>query len=118
METLSKAEVHEPEPVKNEHPPCYIEYVARFDGFPKIQADIIARAKQGHLKYGVYLQPFNGRNVKMDIYQELLDAGQYFEQLLQELGRDHLKYPFWYNRSRELRNLIRDISETRPETVL
>jgi hypothetical protein len=118
MNPVSKAEVHEPPPVVNGHSPCYLEYAARFEGNPRIQADIVARAQQGFLKYGTYLQPFNGRNVKMDIYQELLDAGQYFEQLLAELGRGHLKYPFWYNRSQELRNLIREIAMENPTKPL
>ena len=47
---------------------------------PSLMADLTARAEEGRLKYGTYLQPFNGRDAKIDAYQESLDAIMYLEQ--------------------------------------
>lgn len=46
--------------------------------------DIQERKREGTLKYGTPLQPFNGRSALRDLYQELLDATQYIRQLIYE----------------------------------
>lgn len=46
--------------------------------------DIKQRKKDGIKKYGTVLQPFNGRNSAIDLYQELIDAVQYCKQLIIE----------------------------------
>jgi len=38
----------------------------------------------GITRYGTALQPFNGRNAKLDLYEELLDAVMYLKQDLTE----------------------------------
>lgn len=64
----------QPLPIKNEHP--IIQDL--------VQVDIEARKKLGISRYGTALQPFNGRDVEKDIYEELLDAAIYMRQRLYE----------------------------------
>lgn len=47
-------------------------------------ADMKARDEIGQERYGVRLQPHNGRDVIIDLYQELLDATVYMRQLIYE----------------------------------
>ncbi len=70
-ENLSKKE---PAPVKNELPAVW----------DLVIKDINDRDKFGQNKYSTRLQPFNGRNVLRDLYQELLDAIVYIRQLIYE----------------------------------
>ena len=42
------------------------------------------RAEFGKAKYGMYLQPNNGRDSLIDTYQELLDAVVYIRSLIFE----------------------------------
>ncbi len=49
-----------------------------------VMADMQARDQEGRRKYGVPLQPFNGRDVLIDTYQELLDACVYIRQAIYE----------------------------------
>lgn len=65
---------HEPPPVANDSPPIY----------QLVMADIETRALAGHVKYGMFLQPWNGRDALMDLYQELLDACCYIRQRMEE----------------------------------
>jgi hypothetical protein len=46
--------------------------------------DLESRKAMGMKKYGVPLQPFNGRNAKKDLYEELLDAVLYLRQEMYE----------------------------------
>jgi hypothetical protein len=46
--------------------------------------DIEARKAVGISRYGTPLQPFNGRNVDQDLYEELIDATVYLRQRLVE----------------------------------
>jgi hypothetical protein len=68
----------QPLPTPNEGP-CVQDMVV---------TDIDARKALGVRRYGTVLQPFNGRDVLRDIYEELLDAAIYLRQLLYE--REHL----------------------------
>lgn len=47
-------------------------------------ADIEARRLVGIERYGTALQPFNGRDVFRDLYEELLDAACYVKQAMVE----------------------------------
>lgn len=49
-----------------------------------VQKDIEDRAKVGAIKYGTRLQPHNGRDALLDLYQELLDGAQYIRQAIYE----------------------------------
>ena len=64
----------QPKPVKNDNPAVW-DLVLR---------EIADRDKFGEAKYGVRLQPHNGRDVLTDLYEELLDAVVYTRQLLFE----------------------------------
>jgi hypothetical protein len=68
------ASQQEEAPIPNEEEPV----------FKQVIADLQERAEFGFKKYGVYLQPFNGRNAAMDAYQETLDHANYMRQLLDE----------------------------------
>jgi len=46
-----------------------------------VLSDMINRDKIGKLRYGVRLQPFNGRDTLQDLYEELLDAVVYLRAL-------------------------------------
>lgn len=49
-----------------------------------VKADMTARDVEGRRKYGVPLQPENGRDGLVDLYQELLDAVVYVRSLIYE----------------------------------
>jgi hypothetical protein len=59
----------------------------------KIRRDLIARSEMGIKKYGVALGPFNGRDSKMDAYQELLDAYLYYCNAMYEEQNPQLATP-------------------------
>lgn len=46
--------------------------------------DIRRRKELGLSKYGTPLQARNGRDARMDLYEELLDAVQYLRQWIEE----------------------------------
>ena len=54
----------------------------------RVQGDLTLRAEMGREKYGTYLRVNNGRNVRLDLYQEVMDALMYSEQLVMEGDRD------------------------------
>ena len=66
----------QPMPVVNDHP----------DIQSRVIADIEARRLVGIKRYGTALQPWNGRDALVDLYEELLDACCYIKQ-----GRDASK---------------------------
>lgn len=49
-----------------------------------VVADMQARDEVGMHRYGTRLQPHNGRDVLIDLYQELLDAAVYTRQAIYE----------------------------------
>lgn len=51
---------------------------------PLVIQDMTDRDNWGRSKYGVPLQPFNGRDPLVDLYQEFLDAIVYTKQFLLE----------------------------------
>lgn len=66
--------VEQPAPVPSDHP----EIV------PQVIADLTARAVVGKLRYGVALQPWNGRDPARDAYEEAQDLTIYLKQLVIE----------------------------------
>jgi hypothetical protein len=50
--------------------------------------DLVCRAEAGNLKYGTYLETFNGRDPLMDAYQEALDLCMYLRQAIEERQGD------------------------------
>lgn len=49
-----------------------------------VQKDLEDRLRVGIETYGQPLRPFNGRDVLIDVYQELLDAACYIRQTIYE----------------------------------
>jgi len=64
----------EPDPVKNNHPAVW----------DLVLKDMAERDAIGEQKYGTRLQPHNGRDALVDLYQELLDAVVYIRQTIYE----------------------------------
>jgi hypothetical protein len=54
--------------------------------------DMHGRDKEGRAKYGTPLQPFNGRDVLIDAYQEALDLVVYLRQAIYE--REKINYQY------------------------
>lgn len=52
--------------------------------WPMVVHDMMARDEEGRRKYGVPLQPHNGRDVLVDAYQEALDLCVYLRQAIYE----------------------------------
>lgn len=50
----------------------------------KVIEDLNLRKEVGIQRYGVALQPFNGRNALQDAYEEALDLTQYLKQVIIE----------------------------------
>lgn len=77
---VKTAATPEPPPKKNDYP-AVADIVASDilmgpyeNGIAK---DILARKAFGMAKYGTALQPFNGRDMVNDLYQEVLDGSKY-----------------------------------------
>lgn len=64
----------QPPPIKNE----------KQEIWPLVIKDMEERHEFGKKKYGTGLQPFNGRNSLLDVYEECLDLLVYFRQKLEE----------------------------------
>lgn len=64
----------QPDPVANDKPAVW----------DLVVADMKDRDADGLRKYGVRLQPANGRDAMVDAYQEALDLVVYFRQLIWE----------------------------------
>ena len=59
---------------------------AQGDMWRKVIEDMEARRLHGIEKYGVPVQPFNGRDPLIDAYQEALDLCVYLRQAIEERG--------------------------------
>ena len=64
----------QPAPIHNDRPAVW----------DLVMADMAARDAVGAAKYGVRLQPHNGRDCLIDAYQEVLDLAVYLRQLIYE----------------------------------
>jgi len=87
----------QPDPVKNDLPASWDLVVEDFEeafgevsGTAEVIADMRGRDRFGFDKYGVRIQPFNGRDNLVDAYQELLDGLVYFRSALYEQDDDVL----------------------------
>ena len=71
---MSLAERREPDPVKTDAPAAW----------DLVIKDMKQRDEFGHKKYGVRLQPHNGRDQLVDAYQEALDLCVYLRNAIYE----------------------------------
>ena len=69
----SKAD-RQPAPTANNHPAVW----------PLVMVDMATRDKVGRERYGVPLQPFNGRDTLRDAYEEALDLAVYLRSIIYE----------------------------------
>lgn len=87
--TITNAVAPQPMPTKNGYAPTWpmvIAYCQNKTNAPaSVLADMRVRDEDGLRKYGVQLQPHNGRNTRVDYYQELLDATVYRANILREV---------------------------------
>jgi len=74
MEKYSIYNTEQPNPVTNDMPAVQ----------KLVIKDLEERLKMGIEKYGKPLQPNNGRDPMIDLYQELMDAVIYIRQILYE----------------------------------
>lgn len=102
-----------PAPTPNDRPPVWPEAIAfarREQGagpvLDQLVADMEARHRVGVARYGVPLQPGNGRDALLDVYEEELDRVAYAMQGLLENP-----YDGWW--IRKLRRALADVVETR-----
>jgi hypothetical protein len=72
--TASPATMEQPAPVANTCTPSW----------ELVIADMKARDNLGRARYGVPLQPHNGRNSLVDAYQEVLDLAVYLRNAIEE----------------------------------
>ena len=66
--------VEQPAPTPNAHPAVW----------PLVMKDMIERDQMGRARYGVPLQPHNGRDTLLDAYQEALDLAVYLRTAIYE----------------------------------
>jgi len=94
----------QPPPVSNANPAVWPEVIefahatwsGRAPALSRLLRDMSERDQVGRARYGTPLQPHNGRDALVDLYQELLDAGAYAGQGLLE----HPGSAFWIEQLR------------------
>lgn len=64
----------QPAPIANDYPAVW----------PLVMIDMSQRDKLGRERYGVPLQPFNGRDALQDAYEEALDMAVYLRSVIYE----------------------------------
>ena len=74
LEAVAGRHVEQPEPVPNDRPAVW----------PLVIMDMANRDQVGRARYGVPLQPHNGRDALRDAYEEALDLCAYLRQAIME----------------------------------
>ena len=74
MENKAEYIVEQPDPIKNNYPPMW----------DLVIKDMKDRDEVGRERYGVPLQPFNGRDMLVDAYLEVLDLAVYLRTAIFE----------------------------------
>jgi hypothetical protein len=87
----------QPDPIKNDLPASWDLVIEDFAGAygsvprgAEVIEDMRGRDNFGFEKYGVRIQPKNGRDNLVDAYQEILDGLVYFRSALYEEDDPHL----------------------------
>lgn len=76
LETVAGRHVEQPAPVAND----------RAAVWPLVIMDMASRDQVGRARYGVPLQPHNGRDALRDAYEEVLDQAAYIKTAMIERG--------------------------------
>jgi len=107
---------YEPDPKPNDQPPLWPLVIADVQkyraGFTQLIEDMRSRDRFGREKYGVPLQPFNGRNPIRDAYQEALDLCVYMKQAMVEDPQNQFLFFQYYQTLDLLFNLSRYMTQT------
>ena len=74
LEAVAGRHIEQPAPVENDQPAVW----------PLVIMDMAARDQVGRARYGVPLQPNNGRDALRDAYEESLDLCAYLRQAIME----------------------------------
>ena len=74
IETVAGRHVEQPGPTSNDQPAVW----------PLVIMDMANRDRVGRIRYGVPLQPHNGRDALRDAYEEALDLCAYLRQAIME----------------------------------
>ena len=74
IEDVAGRHVEQPAPAANDRPAVW----------PLVIMDMAARDQVGRARYGVPLQPHNGRDALRDAYEEALDLCAYLRQAIME----------------------------------
>lgn len=74
LETVAGRHVEQPAPTQND----------RAAVWPLVIMDMAARDQVGRARYGVPLQPHNGRDALRDAYEEVLDQAAYIKSAMIE----------------------------------
>jgi hypothetical protein len=74
----------QPDPIKNDQPECWPSVISRMAPGTALVQMMLARHELGKQRYGVGLQPFNGRDALQDAMEEILDLIVYLEQAAME----------------------------------
>lgn len=61
----------------------------------QVTTDLISRAFIGKERYGVFLQPHNGRDALQDAYEEALDLATYLMQVIMETKAKKSDVIYW-----------------------
>jgi hypothetical protein len=101
-EKMSVSNMYEPNPIKNLCEPvwesvisAYLKRSKHFPYYKEVIKDFKERDEFGRSRYGVPLQPFNGRNAKSDLAQEIQDGIAYSYQAWEECREPLKKRNFW-----------------------
>jgi hypothetical protein len=84
---MNERNQEQPHPVSNGHPACWdLVKHSNYGGFYlECVADMRDRDQIGFKRYGVRIQPFNGRDQLVDAYQEALDLCVYLRAAVFEM---------------------------------
>lgn len=105
----------QPAPLRNAHPaawPLVIEDVEDSSDADialirrLLIQDMKERDQVGRARYGVPLQPFNGRDMLLDAYQEALDLCVYLRAAVEERPAD-ITLPYLYRNALQLAASLR-----------
>ncbi len=81
----------QPKPIPNEHHPLWESVIEELQNgpFTNLIPDMEQRDRLGRERYGVPLQPFNGRSFSQDAYEECLDLIVYtYGMCAEEYGKN------------------------------
>lgn len=113
-ETLRQRDGDQPLPTPNDHPDIQSQVIVDIRSTvldhtaQLVINDLTARREVGIQRYGTALQPFNGRDVLRDAYEEALDLACYLRQAIAEGdSEDHEKLPALYEQALIAATLLR-----------